>query len=259
MITPSLPFIANHGGDILEKMRQKTLFGYLTAEMSCEGHTQRKFIHTVKNETYAFPVVNSSSTLRGINLLWSSKALKHQYTQKVIFSNGEIIQPFYDSGKFGTTQGGIYIPVSSEEEGKNMVRYLKSTLIHYIIAATKWSNFETNRQIFWSIPHPKGLPDNFTDEQVYAYFELTTEQITRIEANRRGPGLSEYVELMAPLVSLPHPVVKIVPPEPIDGHIPNQHEYTNMTVADLKQLCKDKKIRGITGKNKAELVAMLIA
>jgi hypothetical protein len=32
-----------------------------------------------------------------------------------------------------------------------------------------------------------------------------------------------------------------------------------MKVADLKQLCKDRKIKGITGKNKDELIAMLTA
>ena len=261
MITPSLPFIVNHGGDVMEKMRNKSPFGFLKTEMTCEGHTQRDYIKKVKNITHAFPVVNSSSKVRGINLAWSSKALKHQYIQKVIFSNGEVIQPFYDSGKFGTTQGGIYIPVSSEQEGQKVVRYLKSKLVYYIIAATKWSNFETNKQIFWSIPHPKDLPDNFTDAQVYAYFGLTPEEIGRIEANQRGSGLSEYVALEAPVVSVPPPPAPVVEPapQPIAVSTTTQPDYKKMKVADLKQLCKDRKIKGITGKSKEELIAMLTA
>jgi hypothetical protein len=261
MITPSLPFIVNHGGDVMEKMRNKSPFGFLKTEMTCEGHTQRDYIKKVKNTTHVFPVVNSSSKVRGINLAWSSKALKHQYTQKVIFSNGEVIQPFYDSGKFGTTQGGIYIPVSSEQEGQKVVRYLKSKLVYYIIAATKWSNFETNKQIFWSIPHPKDLPDNFTDAQVYGYFGLTPEEIGRIEANQRGSGLSEYVALEAPVVSVPPPPIPIVEPvaQPVAVATTTQPDYKKMKVADLKQLCKDMKIKGITGKNKEELIAMLTA
>jgi superfamily II DNA or RNA helicase len=231
MITPSLPFIVNHGGDVMEKMRNKSQFGFLNTEMTCEGHTQRDYIKKIKNTTHAFPVVNSSSKVRGINLAWSSKALKHQYTQKVIFSNGEVIQPFYDSGKFGTTQGGIYIPVSSEEEGQKVVRYLKSKLVYYIIAATKWSNFETNKQIFWSIPHPKDLPDNFTDEEVYAYFGLTPEEISRIEANQRRSGLTDYVALEAPVVSVPAPLVEAV-----------ATTIKKMKLTVLKKLCKDQNI-----------------
>jgi hypothetical protein len=253
MITPALPFIVNHGGDVMEKMRMKSPFGFLKTEMSCEGHTQRDYIRKACNTEYIFPVVNSSSKVRGINLAWSSKALKHQYTPKVIFSNGEVIQPFYDSGKFGTTQGGIYIPVSSEQEGQKVVRYLKSKLVYYIVAATKWSNFETNKQIFWSIPHPGGLPDNFTDADVYRYFGLTPEEVSCIESNQRGSGLSDYIPLEAPVVPVAVAALPAVVPEPTSSN------YKAMKVAELKQLCKDKGIKGITGKSKDQLADMLSA
>ena len=201
MITPSLPFIVNHGCDIMEKMRQKSPFGFLKTEMSCEGHTQRDYVKKVKNTTHQFPLVNSSSKTRGITLAWSSKALKHQYIPKVIFSNGEVIQPFYDSGKFGTTQGGIYIPVETDKDGVKLTRFLKSKLVSYIVGATKWSNFETNKQIFWSIPHPKDLPDNFTDADVYAYFGFSLEEIERIEKDQiKNIGLEHYIPLTPPNV-----------------------------------------------------------
>jgi hypothetical protein len=155
----------------------------------------------------------------------------------------------------GTTQGGIYISVSSEQEGKKIARYLKSKLLYYIIAATKWSNFETTKQIFWSIPHPKELPDDFTDAEVYAYFGLTPEEIARIGANQRGPGLSEYIPREAPMVSVPSAPAA----QPVDVTTPGQLDYNKMKITDLKQLCKDRKIKGITGKNKQELIAMLSA
>jgi hypothetical protein len=206
---------------------------------------------------FPYPVVNSSSKTKGITLYWASKPLKNQYIQKVLFSNGEVIQPFYDSGKFGTTQGGIFIPVISKEEGDKIVRYLKSKLVYYIVAASKWSNFETNKQIFWSIPHPNDLPDNFTDTQVYAYFGLTPEEIDRIEANQRGPGLTDYVVLEAPVVSVPPAPVVEVFVQPVDVDTTIQLDYNKMKVADLKQLCKDRKIKGITGKKKEDLIVML--
>lgn len=255
MISPALPFIVNHGGDVMEKMRKKNTHGYLLAERSSEGHSARDYVGKTQTAANIYPLINGSSKMRGIRLCWSSKPLKYQYSKKVIFSNGEVIQPFYDSGKFGTTEGGIFIPVESDADGIKLTRFLKSKLVSYIVGATKWSNFETNKQIFWSIPHPKDLPDNFTDAQVYAYFELTPEEIGRIEANQRGTGLSEYVALEAPDVSVPTPPAPAV--EPVGAT--TLPDYKKMTVAVLKQLCKDRKLRGATGKNKDDLIAMLTA
>jgi len=261
MITQTLPFIVNHGGDVMEKMRKKNCHGYLLAERSSEGHSARDYVGKTKTTTNIYPLINGSSKMRGIRLCWSSKPLKYQYSKKVIFSNGEVIQPFYDSGKFGTTEGGIFIPVDSDTDGIKLTRFLKSKLVSYIVGATKWSNFETNKQIFWSIPHPKDLPDNFTDAEVYAYFGLTPEEIGRIEANQRGSGLCEYVALEAPVVSVPPPPAPAVEPvaQPVAVATTTQPDYTKMKVADLKQLCKERKIKGITGKSKEELIAMLTA
>ena len=261
MITTSLPFIVNHGGDVMENIRNKSAFGFLLAERSSEGHSARDYVGKAKTATKIYPLINGSSKMKGIRLCWSSKPLKYQYSKKVIFSNGEVLQPFYDSGKFGTTEGGIFIPVDSDADGIKLTRFLKSKLVSYIVGATKWSNFETNKQIFWSIPHPKDLPDNFTDAQVYAYFELTPEQISRIEAKQRGSGLTDYVALEAPDVYVPPPVEPVVQPvvEPVAVLTTTQPDYKKMKVTELKQLCKDRKIKGITGKNKDELIAMLTA
>lgn len=257
LISQSLPFIVNHGGDILERVRSKSPCGFLMAEMTCEGHTQREYIIRKPKNTHLYPIFNSSSKANGIVVFWSSKALTHQYKKKVLFSNGRFIEPFYDTGKFGTTQGGIYIPVASDDEGVKITRFLKSKLVSYIVGATKWSNFETNKQIFWSIPHPKDLPDNFTDADVYAYFGLTPEEVGRIEENQRGPGLTDYVALQAPDVSVPPPPAPVV--EPVAVATTTQTDYNKMKVPELKQLCKERNIKGITGKKKADLIMLLSA
>lgn len=259
MITPTLPFIVNHGGDILSRMQNKSKYGFLNATLSHEGDPRRDFIKSTKTTTHIYPIVKSSSKTKGIILCWSEKPLKQQYIPKVIFSDGDVVQPFYDSGKIGTTQHGIYIPVSSDYEGKHIQRFLKSKLVSYIIASTKWSNFQIFPEIFNSIPNPKDLPDNFTDAQVYAYFGLTPEEIGRIESEQRGSGLSEYVALEAPVVSVPPPPAPAVEPvaQPVAVATTTQPDYKKMKVAELKQLCKDRKIKGITGKAKEELIAML--
>ena len=48
-------------------------------------------------------------------------------------------------------------------------------------------------------------------------------------------------------------------PQPVAVATTTQPDYKKMKVADLKQLCKDRKIKGITGKSKEELIAMLTA
>jgi len=252
-ISQSLPFIANHGGDILSKMRDRLSCGYLNAIRLHEGDARRDFVSRTRNHTFVFPSVKSSTKTKGIELCWCSKPLSHQFIQKVIFSDGRCVEPFYDSGKLGTAEHGIYIQVFSENEGRKVQRFLKSKLVSYIVAATKWSNFQTFPEIFHSIPNPKDLPDNFTDAQVYAYFGLTPEEIGRIEANQRGSGLSDYVALEAPAVSVPAaPAV-----EPVNMDTSTQPDYKKMKVAELKQLCKDRKIKGITGKSKEGLIVML--
>ena len=260
-IHPSLPYIVNHGGEILEKMMKKNSHGFLKSDLIYEGDSRNDYMSKVVKKNYLYPVMNSSSKTKGISIYWASKPLKNQYMKKVLFSNGRFVEPFYDTGKFGTTQGGIYIPVASDDEGVKLTRFLKSKVVSYIVGATKWSNFETNKQIFWSIPHPKDLPDNFTDAQVYAYFGLTPEEIGRIEANQRRSGLTDYVALEAPVVSVPPPPAPAVEPvaQPVAVATTTQPDYKKMKVADLKQLCKERKIKGITGKSKEELIAMLNA
>jgi hypothetical protein len=39
--------------------------------------------------------------------------------------------------------------------------------------------------------------------------------------------------------------------------VPANTDYTKMIVKDLKQLCKDRKVKGISGKTKEELIALL--
>lgn len=284
MITQSLPFIVNHGFSIVNRLIQKAPNGFLSCEKVSECHTQLKHVSKQKKHMYIYPLVTSSSKTRGIRLCWSTKPTKSQYSKKVILSDGEVIHPFYDTGKFGTTESGMFIPVKTDNEGKLICRYLKSKLVSFINAACKWSNFATKKHIFSIIPHPKDLPDNFTDSQVYAYFGLTPEEIGRIEADQRKGGLADYVALEAPDVVVSLPPTPVIEPdvsstsdtkivkrrkpkvannvlivEPVTTITTTQPDYNKMKKSELIQACKDKKIKGYSGKKNEELIAMLTA
>jgi hypothetical protein len=231
----------------------------LNALSTHEGSTGSDTTSKTKSEVFCYPLVNSVSKTKGTNLMYSSKPLKNQFASKVIFSNGEFVLPFYDHGVFGTTQGGIFITVSSEAEGQKIARFLKSKLIYYIVSATKWSNFETNKQIFWSIPHPHELPDNMTDAEIYAYFGLTLEEIGRIETNQPKGGLSGYIPLKAPDMMIPAPPVpaQVVPAPVAMVMDASSCPYANMTIKELKKICKDKNIKGFSGKAKHMLIQLI--
>ena len=256
MIQPSLQFIPNHGHDIFTKILS-TPGPTLNALSTHEGSTGSDTTSKTKSEVFCYPLVNSVSKTKGINCMYSSKPLKNQFMSKVIFSNGEFVLPFYDEGVFGTTQGGIFIEVSSEAEGQKIARFLKSKLIYYIVSATKWSNFETNKQIFWSIPHPHELPDNMTDAEIYAYFGLTLEEIGRIETNQPKGGLSDYIPLKAPDVTASASASAMVPESESESTTADASSYAKMTITELKKICKEKNIKGLTGKKKHELIQII--
>ena len=67
-------------------------------------------------------------------------------------------------------------PKKKEEEGKRMVQYLTTKLITYLIKATKWSNFETSKQLFWYIPLPTQIKE-INDTSVNEYFALNKTEV----------------------------------------------------------------------------------
>jgi hypothetical protein len=78
------------------------------------------------------------------------------------------------------SQGAAEImPYFDSEEGKKLVEYLNSKLVVYLIKATKWSNFETCKQLFWYIPLPTYI-HNVNNTNVNNYFDLTEEEIITI-------------------------------------------------------------------------------
>jgi hypothetical protein len=256
MITPTLPYIPNHGNSIMEKMCNRTEHGFLTAHVSYEGDSRKKYVSKHRTSDHTYPLINSISKKNGICLWWSSQPLTYQFKKKVIFSNGRYISPLYDDGKFGTTQGGIYILVDTDEEGIQLARFLNSRLVSYIVRATKWSNYATDKKIFSCISNPKSLPYNFTDAHVYEYYGLTSNEIERIEASEVGKGLDKYAP--PAILRTPLPLVQREA-QAIETFqvLSNDVDTRLMNVINLKKMCKERKIKGYSRLKKHELINML--
>ena len=181
MINDKLNCIPNFGWSIWNKvMLQQEIIGSLKACGDSMCHTSRDYVSSTKNNEYKYELINSISETNGITYKYSKKAHPMQNHKKVIFSNGRKIVPIYDNGKYGVTQGGLYICVDTDEEGEKIKEYLNSNLIQFLIKSTKWSNFETIKQIFWNIAHPKKINDTTDQNIINKYFNLTADEIISI-------------------------------------------------------------------------------
>jgi len=178
-INNNLPFIPNFGWSIFDKVFNKLNDNGIKLIGDSDCHTMRSYVSKTQTEVYVYKLLNSISNTKGKTYCYSSRPHKCQTNKKVIFSNGRHIVPFYDSGQLGVTQGGLYTIVNTENEGKKLVEYLNSNLVVYLIKATKWSNFETCKQLFWYIPLPTDI-HNVNNTNVNNYFDLTQEEIITI-------------------------------------------------------------------------------
>ena len=181
LITNELPFIPNFGWSLFDKVFKKLNNNGIMTNGDSDCHTSRNYVSKIKTNEYKYELLNSISKTKGKTFCYSSRPHKVQNNKKILFSNGENIVPFYDNGELGVTQGGLYTIVNDENEGKKLVEYLNSNLVVYLIKATKWSNFETCRQLFWYIPLPTDI-ENVNDVNINIYFDLTQEEINIIES-----------------------------------------------------------------------------
>jgi hypothetical protein len=179
LITRELPFIPNFGWSIFEKIFKKLKNNGIMTMGDSDCHTSRKYVSKVKSDEYKYCQLNSISKTKGKTFCYSTKPHKFQFEKKVLFSDGETIVPFYDDGQLGVTQGGLYIFVNDEINGKKLIDYLNTNLIVYLIKATKWSNFQTSKQLFWYICLPTNI-ECVNNENVNAYFNLTQDEIVTI-------------------------------------------------------------------------------
>lgn len=182
-INNDLPFIPNFSWAIFAKIIAKLNDNGICVIGDSDCHTMRNYVSKTQSEEYIYELLNSISNTKGKTYRYSSRPHKCQTNKKVIFSNGETIVPFYDDGKLGVTQGGLYILVDNEEIGSKMVKYLNTNIIKLVVKSTKWSNFETNKQIFNYIPNIVGEIEYINDKNIYEYFDITAEEIKMIESS----------------------------------------------------------------------------
>jgi len=101
--------------------------------------------------------------------------------RKVIINKTGKWNPFYDDGEMGFTHINFALIVKDEVHGHAMQEYLNSKLIRFFIGAMNVFGAR-DKYTIENIPLIDGLADDFTDQDIYDYFNLTKEEIDLIES-----------------------------------------------------------------------------
>jgi len=167
---PSMPIMFG----ILDKFSKESC--YLDCQRIQTHHNHRDHMSQSKKKGFIYPIQHTLSD----GIWWSNLKHPFQNKKKVVMFRSGYLTPSYDNGKLGTSDGCFFILVSSKKEGKYIIRLLNSKLYRCFVYQSKTSGFN-DLKVLRLLPYPKYLPDNFTDEDVYKYFNLTPEEIALVE------------------------------------------------------------------------------
>lgn len=104
----------------------------------------------VSKETgdYTKPVVHSM-TKKGMVFVYANQDKGHFGKSKVLLNKNEQQYPYNDfEGKYGMSELTFGIPITSKEEGDQIVDAINSDRFKEIIKATKWGAFQTEYKMF---------------------------------------------------------------------------------------------------------------
>ena len=112
---------------------------------------------------------------------WSDTPHKHQNTKKLVFPNQTTKNyPIY-APKSAPANRGVFYVVSSKREAEDMLAYIKSAPIQFLISQQRTHHGVLNTSVIKRIPKID-LSRTWTDEELYQHFGLTQEEIDYIEA-----------------------------------------------------------------------------
>jgi hypothetical protein len=192
---------------------------------------RKSWMSDTENAKFKYSCIHATNK-SGRRFMYSSTNTRgHFGIPKIIFGDSGISNPLIDiEGNFGMTQHAMGIQVYNIEEANYLVKALTSEKFsEYLKKSCMWSTFGIEWSMF------KDFKRNF-----YKEFLDKIEDI-------HFPVLDNINTLV-----YTDPVAK-----PVAVDTTTQPDYKKMKVADLKQVCKDRNIKGITGKSKEELIKIL--
>lgn len=114
-------------------------------------HSQNKKTRSTKDSKFKYPVIHSIQK-KGFRLIYSSDNTLHFSIPKVILSKNEKQYNFKEQndykGLYGMSEVSFGIPIKSKKEGDTILKAINTEKFKKIIAACKWSLFQTPPQLF---------------------------------------------------------------------------------------------------------------
>jgi hypothetical protein len=173
----TLNFIPNIFNNIIQNIFIKMdRYGeYNKCINNSDCHKVREHVSNQKTDIFKYPLYNTSGNPFEY---FSSKPHKDHFKKKVILSCSGNLSPFYDSGKYGTTQDSMYILVDNENIGNFLINILNSKLYKFIIKICQWGNFRNEPNLMNYLKYPL-FNDKIDDYNNYIYkcFNLIEDEI----------------------------------------------------------------------------------
>lgn len=146
--TSQFPFIPNYSiNDIRSIITSENDGIRVIHDRTLYGH-DKKNVSKTQTDKFRFPVMNSM-TMSGNSFLYADSDKGHFGVPKVILSVGRNQYPYNDyEGKYGLSDSVFGIPISSKEEGDQIVEAINSERFKQLIKATKWGTFQTEFRMF---------------------------------------------------------------------------------------------------------------
>lgn len=147
--TTRFPFLPNYAFDTIKKILVTEADGIHVLFSSSIYEHRRPNIRKDKSAEFKFPVLHSM-TQNGLGFLYTNDKTKgHFGIPKVLLNVGRNQYPYNDhTGEYGMSQIIFGIPITSKEEGDQIVEAINSDAFKEIIKATKFGTFQTDYRMF---------------------------------------------------------------------------------------------------------------
>lgn len=137
------------------------------------------FIRGPKSEINKYPLFNTSGNPFEY---YSSRPHKDQFKKKVIMSSSGKLAPFYDDGKYGTTQDSMYFFVLDKDSGEKLVKILNSSLYKFLIKICQWGNFRNEPKLLSYLKYPViATNTDITDKYINEFFKFDENETKQIQ------------------------------------------------------------------------------
>ena len=143
-----IPFLPNSNiNEILHLLTTKD--NGIDINYGTQYHTTKPYVQPNKSQEYKYPVANNINS-DGIQFLYTNDKTKNFFGMpKVIVSVGRYPYPYNDfDGKYGISQGGFGIPITSKKQGDDIIKAINSDKFQDILKSTKWGAFQIDYRMF---------------------------------------------------------------------------------------------------------------